>query len=85
MVLSASNNQLWFKMTVRSYALSFGHSDPDPTSVDPYSIIPFGKSAVLRISIMTGICELLSYTIKNFYKVGEFLFSSRYLWIGSFF
>ena len=29
---------------------------------DPYSIIPFEKSAVSRISIMTGISELLSYS-----------------------
>ena len=33
MVVSASTNQLWTKITVRTYAWSFGHSDPDPSGV----------------------------------------------------
>ena len=33
MVVSASTNQVWTKITIRSYAWSFGHSDPDPSRV----------------------------------------------------
>ena len=34
-VVSASTNQLWTKITIRNYAWSFAHSDPDP---DPSSV-----------------------------------------------
>ena len=33
MVVSASTNQVWTKITIRSYAWSLGHSDPDPSRV----------------------------------------------------
>ena len=33
MVVSASTNQVWTKITIRSYAWSFGYSDPDPSNV----------------------------------------------------
>ena len=33
MAVSASTNQLWTKITIRSYARSFAYSDPDPSSV----------------------------------------------------
>ena len=33
MIVSASTNQKWTKITIRSYAWSFGHSDPDPSNV----------------------------------------------------
>ena len=36
MVVSASTNKVWTKITVRSYAWSFGHSDPDPSNVLMY-------------------------------------------------
>ena len=34
MVVSASINQVWTKITVRSYAWPFGHSDPDSSNVN---------------------------------------------------
>ena len=34
MVVSASTNQLWIKMTIRTYAWSLCLSDPDPSSVN---------------------------------------------------
>ena len=33
MVVSASTNQVWTKITIRTYTWSFGHSDPDPSRV----------------------------------------------------
>ena len=43
MIVSASTNQVWTKITIRSYAWSFGHSDPDPSNVKctswPFPII----------------------------------------------
>ena len=39
MVVSASNNQVWAKITIRSYAWSFDHSDPDPSNFGWYGCI----------------------------------------------
>ena len=53
MVVSASNNQVWTKITIRSYAWSFSHSDPDPSSVNSRSII------LIFLLTFTGICNSL--------------------------
>ena len=39
MVVSASTNQVWTKITMRSYAWSFGHSDQDPSNVSRLSLV----------------------------------------------
>ena len=48
MVVWASTNQVWTKITMRSYAWSFGHSDPDSTRVWRYSF--FSESIMCQIS-----------------------------------
>ena len=47
MVVSASTNQVWTKITIRSYAWSFGHSDLDPSRV---ALVCFG------LILSSGVC-----------------------------
>ena len=65
MVVSASTNQVWTKITVRSYAWSFGHSDPDPSNVINVSMIFKKINFILKglnlNSKQNLICNLYKY------------------------
>ena len=52
MAVSASANHVWTKIIIRSYAWSFGHSDPDPSNVGCLNIF-FPCSALPLIINLT--------------------------------
>ena len=51
MVVSAFTNQVWTRITFRNYAWSFGHSDPDSSSLKSAVKIGVWEKVVLNVSI----------------------------------
>ena len=67
MVVSASTNQLWIKMTIRTYAWSLCHSDPDPSSV----FYVLRTVWTVKCIIFASTCSILSVLVVGFYKCIE--------------